>query len=223
MVEKTIVVISAPFSNRPTIVSSTAGKELYRFIKKKYPKIEVHFIPDKDSVHENAGVLQKYAKEGNVLFCYYGHGQRDKACGLMPPHCGRDKGGMVDSRNAKVLKNIITYALCCWTSHTLGRSAEEEGVKSYVGFRAPVYVGFNLTEAPFMDFCIDVWQQFPQVLLDGGSVVEGIKAFGEKTREYEDLFDKNKEKWLYANYYRLRFKRNLSILTPFGDLGATLL
>lgn len=222
MGEKTIVVISAPYSNRPTIVSSTAGKELYRFIKEKYPNIEVHFVPDKDSVHENAGVLQKYAKEGNVLFCYYGHGQRDKVCGAMPPHCGIDKGGMVDPRNVNTLKNIIVHATACWSSFSLGRLAEDTGVKAYLGSRAPCFVAFNLTEAPFMDFCIDVWHQFPKVLLDGGTVAEGIRAMDEKSHEYEDLFERKGEEWLYGSYYKLRFRRNMEILVPFGGLQCTL-
>ena len=222
MPEKTIVVISAPYSNRPTIVSSTAGKELLRFIKKEYPKIEAHFIPDKESIHENVGLLQKYAKKGNVLFCYYGHGQRDKACGAMPPHCGRDKGGMVDSRNVNALKNIIVHATACWTSVSLGRLAEDTGVKAYLGSRAPCYVAFNLTEHPYMNDIIDVWHRFTKVLLEGGSVGEGIRAMDDKSREYEDLYGGKKEEWLYADYYKLRFRRNINILTPFGDITARL-
>lgn len=220
MSEKTIVVISAPYSNRPTLISSTAGKELYRFIKAKYPNVETHLIPDDSSIHKNAVMLQQYAKKGNVLFCYFGHGLREKICGKIPPGC---KDGMFDQSNVGMLKNVLAFALCCWTSHTLGRLAEESGVKSYVGFRAPVYVAFSLTEHNYQVDIIDVWHQLPKTLLEGGTVAEGVRAMDEKSRVYEDLYEKHMDDWLYADYYKLRFRKNINILTPFGDLGATLL
>lgn len=78
MPEKIIVVIAAPQSDRPTKVSSAAGKELYKIVKQRYPQVEAHLIPEEETLHEKTVVIQEYAKKGNVLFEYFGHGEPEK-------------------------------------------------------------------------------------------------------------------------------------------------
>jgi len=222
MPEKVIVVIAAPQSDRPTKVSSAAGKELYKIVKQCYPQVEAHFIPEQETLHENSAVIQEYAKKGNVLFSYFGHGERTKLCGIIPPNCRSKKRSMVNPENVKVLKNVVCHATACWTSVGIGPLAEDIGAAAYLGSRAPCYVAFNLTEAPYMTFIHDVWHQFPITLLNGGTVAQGIKAMEDKTRYYEDLFFDKKEEWSYADYYKVRFRKNMDILVPYGNLRARL-
>jgi len=216
------VVVSAPISNKPTHVSGRAGRVLYWTIRRKYPDAKLYWIPDKKSIHEYAPILQKLAARDSVLFAYFGHGKRERICGQIPPHCGRDKGGFVDEENVDVLNGIITYALCCWTSHTFGRVAEESGALSYVGFRKPVFVGFSMEERNYRDDIVNIWNTFPLQMLEGNTVAGAISEMGSKSMEYENYYDRHKDDLLYGDYYFRRFKSNRTALVPFGDVQATL-
>ena len=214
------VVIAAPISNKPTYVSGAAGRELQKIVKQKYPKFRVVFIPDNKCIHEYAGVLQKYKKDGTVLFEYYGHGSPKKVCGQVPPGCG--KTGMIDPDNVSVLNDVICHATACWTSHTLGRLAEETGCLSYVGARSPLYVAYAISEHNYKKDVIDVWTTFALYMLDGSTVADSIGAMLDKSREHEAEYSRKTGEWLYSEYYARRFKKNRDILVPFGDLQATL-
>ncbi len=217
------VVVSAPVSNKPTEVSGRAGRVLYWIVRRMYPDVKLHWIPDRMSIHEYAPMLQKLAARDTVLFSYFGHGVSDKICGQIPPGCGASKSGMIDTSNVHVLNNVICHATACWTSASLGRTAEENGVKAYLGSRAPCYVAFNMDEAPYRQFIIDVWNTFPIRLLEGDDFATALRAMMEKSKRYEAMFTENADEWLYGDYYATRFEKNRNILVPYGDLNATLI
>jgi len=203
-------------------VSGAAGRQLHEIIQERFPEHKSVFIPDDEAIHEYACILQKYAVCDSVLFEYYGHGKPDMCCGLIPYHCGAGKGGMVDGENVAVLKNIVCHATACWTAAELGRLAEGIGVKAYVGSRAPCNVAYKFNERNYESDVIDVWNSFPITMLQGGTVAEGIRAMDEKSREYEALYAKMVDVWDYADYYSIRFRKNIDILVPFGQLNSTL-
>ncbi len=219
----TTVVVSAPISNKPTEVSGRAGRVLYWTIRRKYPGVKLHWIPDRKSIHEYAPILEKLAVRDRVLFSYFGHGARDKICGQIPPGCGTSRPGMIDPENVDVLNNIICHATACWTGASLGRIAEDTGAKAYLGSRAPCYVAFNISnERNYRDDIINVWNTFPVRLLEGDDFATALRAMIDKSKRYEAMFLENADEWLYGDYYAKRFEKNRNILVPFGNVRAAL-
>lgn|GEM_PF-3175577 len=216
------VVIAAPVSNRASQVSGRAGREFKKLVESKHPNVRVAFIPDDQCIHDRAGILQKYKDTGPVFLTYWGHGMSKKICGEIPPHCANTPHGMIDPSNIGLLKNIITYACACWTSHTLGRMAEEIGSKAYVGYRKPLFVGYDMPEHAYASDAIDVWQTFPLEMLSGNTVAGAIAEMSSKSKEYENFYEENMDDLTYADYYLKRFRSNRNALVPFGDLKATL-
>lgn len=216
------IIIAAPISNRASRISGRAGREFKKFVEAKYPHVRTVFIPDDQCLHDRAGVIQKYKDAGPVFLTYWGHGVSKKICGRIPPHCRNTPHGMFDPENVGLLGDVITYANACWTSHTLGRMAEEIGSKAYVGYRKPLYVGFDKEERPYARDVIDVWHTFPIEMLKGNTVGGAIAAMGSKSQEYENLYAESLDDLEYGDYYMKRFKSNRQALVPFGDLRATL-
>jgi hypothetical protein len=216
------IVIAAPVSNRASRVSGRAGREFKKLVESKYPSVRVVFIPDDQCIHDHAGVLQKYKDAGPVFLTYWGHGVSKKICGSIPPHCSNTPHGMFDPDNVGLLKDVITYACACWTSHTLGRMAEEIGGKAYVGYRKPLFVGFDMPEHAYGRDAISVWQTFPLEMLAGNTVAGAIAEMGSRSRECENFYEETLGDMEYADYYLKRFRSNRDALVPFGDLRATL-
>ena len=216
------VLIAAPISNRASWVSGRAGRELKKIVEAKYPHVRTVFIPDNQCLHDHAGVIQKYKDAGPVFFNYFGHGVKKKLCGMIPPHCRNTPHGMFDPTNVGLLGGVITYANSCWTSAGLGQMVENVGGKAFVGYRKPLYVGFDQEERPYARDVIDVWHTFPLEMLKGNNVAGAIDKLEAKSKEYEDLYKENQDDLLYGDYYFKRFKSNRQAIVPFGDLKSML-
>ena len=216
------VMITAPVSNRASRISGRAGREFKKSVESKYPNVRVVFVPDVQCVHDHAGILNKYKDAGPVFLTYWGHGVPTKICGMIPPHCNNTPHGMIDPTNVDLLSNIITYVCACWTSHTLGHMAENIGSKAYIGYRKPLFVGFDMPEHDYASDVISVWHTFPLEMLSGNTVAGAIAEMGSRSREFENFYDEHRDELKYADYYMKRFKSNRDALVPFGDLHATL-
>ena len=101
---------------------------------------------------------------------------------------GHDNKVILDTKNSKMLKNKITYALSCDSAAGLGPQAVKDGAKAYVGYDKEFYFATNnhANTHPLDDesaaFFLEPAMKFSEEILKGKSV----DVAAEKTKQAFD-------------------------------------
>ena len=213
------VITSAAIVDRPTAISGYGG----RYLNDKLTKagIDSELLPDSIATKTMITKVLTAVTNTDTLFCYYGHGMRDRVCGLIPPKCSRVGGGMINLSNIDLLNNLIVYPTSCWTARKLG-FASEDIATAYIGFDAPVYVGFKLPDHDYAtDFAI-TWSVVPRELAKGKTVNQSVSKYRRVCKAFMDKYDKMSDVWYNADYYIEKVDHNRIHMLVFGDGNATL-
>lgn len=213
------VITSAAIVDRPTAISGYGGRYLHDKLTKT--GINSELLPDNTATQPMIEKILASVANTDTLFCYYGHGMKDRVCGLIPPKCRGVGGGMINLTNIDLLHEFIVYPTACWTARQLG-FASEDIATAYIGFDAPVYVGFKLPDHDYAtDFAI-TWSVVPRELAKGKTVNQAVNKYRRICKAFMRRYDKMSDVWYNADYYIPKIEHNLIHMLVFGNGNATL-
>ncbi len=198
--KKNTFLITTPDHDDTTAYCSAWSKEVIDLAENKGFTV-INLSNKKATKKELEKRLSKHKPE---FIMFNGHGD-DKSIG------GYDDEILVTAgENEYLLKGRIVYALSCYSLYTLGKTADEKGVKAYIGYRFPFafYLDPSYSTTPLKDkvakYFFDASNRIPKTIIKGANVGEAVKRSHEKIDEAIDFWkvqDTPDAEWVLAALY----------------------
>jgi len=204
-----MALIVNPYLLPPTLLSHRLSEKVIEEFEKRDWKIVELPTPLSNRLAFHTSLL---LNPDITVIIGIGHGHTDS-------FLGEDILQVFDVRTPPdIFKDKIVCCLpSCLTARKLGEYVIKSGARAFVGSMSEMFVAFNEIDHSYYDDWEDMILTFYRSLLEGKTVREALDDYKAKCTEYIDLYERNKEIWINAEFYIHTTKANRDYVIILGD------